>query len=264
MSNLAGVLGYAGKRVVVSGCASGIGQATAQLMLDLGAEVHGLDCKSNDLSLASFTVTDLASPASIENAVAQIAGRVDALFNCAGLAPTRLPLEVLKVNFLGTRYLTERVVGLMQAGGAIVSTSSNGGMGWQKHLPELLDLLAQTTFAGGLDWLAQRQAGIGNAYSYAKEALIVWTMQQSASLIKHGIRINCTSPGSVQTPMLTEIEAKVPRSAIEAVEQPICRRSSPQEQAWPLAMLNSDAAAYINGADLAVDGGFAAMMKLRS
>ena len=142
MSNLAGVLGYAGKRVVVSGCASGIGQATAQLMLDLGAEVHGLDCKSNDLSLASFTVTDLASPASIENAVAQIAGRVDALFNCAGLAPTRLPLEVLKVNFLGTRYFTNACLERWaKAGGAIVSTSSNGGMGWQKHLPELLELL---------------------------------------------------------------------------------------------------------------------------
>lgn len=255
--------GYENKRVVVSGCASGIGRATAALLLKLGAEVHGLDRQNTDLGLASFTELDLAVPESIEAAGAKIAGRVDALFNCAGLPPTRAALDVLKVNFLGTRYLTERVLALMAEGGAIVSTSSNGGMGWQKHLPELLELLDQSGFAGGLTWLEQRLPMISNAYSYAKEGLIVWTMQNSTSLIKRGIRINCTSPGAVQTPMLDEIETKVSQGAIAAVEAPSGRRSSPEEQAAALVMLNSSAASYINGVDLAVDGGFAATQKLR-
>jgi len=262
MTTIADMYGYAGKRVVVSGCASGIGRATARLLLDLGAEVHGLDCKAVGFRLASFTITDLALPPSMDAAVTKIGGRIDALFNCAGLPPTRPPLDIFKVNLLGTRHLTERILGLMGDGGAIVTTASNGGAGWRNHLPQLLDLLAETTFAGGLGWLEQRHSEISNAYSFAKEALIVWTLQQSASLIKRGIRINCTSPGAVQTPMLDEIATQVPRAAIDTVAEPIGRRSTPEEQAWPMVMLNSNSAAYINGVDLAVDGGFAARLSL--
>jgi NAD(P)-dependent dehydrogenase (short-subunit alcohol dehydrogenase family) len=255
---------YAHKYVVVTGCASGIGRATAALLRERGAEVHGFDRQPGDLRLASFTAVDLADPMSIDTAVVQLGGKVDALFNCAGLAPTRAPLDVMKVNFLGTRYFTECVLARMGKGGAIVSTSSNGGMGWQKHLPELLELLGHSDFSGGQHWLEQHLPKISNAYSYAKEALIVWTMQQSAMLIQRGIRINCTSPGAVQTPMLEEIETKVSRAAVDTVAHPIGRRSSPEEQAAALVMLNSDAASYINGVDLAVDGGFAAMLKLRN
>jgi len=254
---------YADKNVVVTGCASGIGRATAALLREYGAHVHGFDIQQGGSAMTNFTELDLAEASSIDAAVAKLGGRVDALFNCAGLPTTRPPLDVLKVNFLGTRYFAERVLDRMGEGGAVVSTSSNGGMGWQKHLPELLELM-QTNFAGGQAWLEQRLSDISNAYSYAKEAIIVWTMQQSAALIQRGIRINCTSPGAVQTPMLDEIETKVPRAAVDAVAQPIGRRSSPEEQAAALAMLNSDAASYINGVDLAVDGGFAAMMRLKA
>ncbi|MET0179487.1 MAG: SDR family NAD(P)-dependent oxidoreductase, partial [Novosphingobium sp.] len=107
------ILGYKGKRVIVTGCFSGMGQATAQLLLDLGAEVHGLDYKEAALPLASFTNVDLRDPSSIESGVASIGGKVDALFNCAGLPNTFPGMEVMKVNFLGTRHLTDQVVPLM-------------------------------------------------------------------------------------------------------------------------------------------------------
>ena len=61
---------YTGKRVVVSGCFSGMGEATAKLLLELGAEVHGLDYKPSTLVLASFTQTDLRDPKSIDAAAA--------------------------------------------------------------------------------------------------------------------------------------------------------------------------------------------------
>jgi NAD(P)-dependent dehydrogenase (short-subunit alcohol dehydrogenase family) len=64
-------LGYKNKRVVVSGCFSGIGEATARLLLQLGAEVHGLDYKQSKLDLASFRQVDLREPASIDAAVAR-------------------------------------------------------------------------------------------------------------------------------------------------------------------------------------------------
>ncbi len=82
------LVNYKNKRVVVSGCFSGMGEATAKLLLNLGADVHGLDYKDSSLPLASFTRVDLREPSSIDAAVQKIGGRVDALFNCAGLPQT--------------------------------------------------------------------------------------------------------------------------------------------------------------------------------
>src|ERR1700740_2963104 len=106
-------LSYKNKRVVITGCFSGMGEATARLLLSLGAEVHGLDYKDSSLPFASFTNVDLRDPASIEAAVNKIGGKVDPLFNCAGLPQTFPAMDVMKVNFLGTRHLTETVLPLM-------------------------------------------------------------------------------------------------------------------------------------------------------
>ena len=90
------VLGYSGKRVIVSGAASGMGAATAELLVELGAEVHAIDIKKPDLSgLASFTETDLREPDQIEAAVDRIGKVIDALFNCAGLPNTFSNLDVM-------------------------------------------------------------------------------------------------------------------------------------------------------------------------
>jgi NAD(P)-dependent dehydrogenase (short-subunit alcohol dehydrogenase family) len=254
-----GELGYSGKRVVVTGCASGIGRATAGILIRLGAVVHGLDCRACDLSLAAFTPIDLGDAESIRFAVSSLENPVAALFNCAGLPPTRAVHDVLKVNFLGTRLLTEFVLERMSAGGAIVSVSSNGGMAWRDRLPLLLDWTTSDGFAAGERWVEQHAGSVGHAYRFSKEALIVWTMACSATLIQRGIRINTTSPGAVQTPMLDEIAAHVPAAAIDATIRPIGRRSSAEEQAWPLVLLNSDLVSYVTGVDLPVDGGFAAL-----
>lgn len=254
--------GYRGRRVVVTGCASGIGAATARALVAYGAQVHGLDRQEPDFAVARFTPVDLADPDAIDQAVERLDGRIDALFNCAGLSPTMPGLAVLKVNFLGTRHLTARVAARMGAGGAIVSVSSNGGLRWRERKADLVALLDTPSFAAGLAWLEPRLAGIANAYSFGKAALTVWTMRESAGLIGRGIRINCTSPGAVETPMLAEIAAQVPPAAIDAVTVPSGRRSPPEEQAWPLLFLNSAAASYVNGVDLPVDGGFAATVAL--
>ena len=94
------VLGYKGKRVIVSGCFSGMGEATAKLLLSLGAEVHGLDFKPSSLPLASFTQIDLRDPATIEAAVAGIGGRIDALFNCAVVLGSGSVLGVVPKTYL--------------------------------------------------------------------------------------------------------------------------------------------------------------------
>src|ERR1700704_2046571 len=116
--------GYTNKRVVVSGCFSGIGEATARLLVQLGAEVHGLDYKQSKLDLASFRQVDLREPASIDAAAAAMGGKVDALFNCAGLPQTSPPLDVMKVNYAGTRPLTAKIGPVMGEGVAIANVAA--------------------------------------------------------------------------------------------------------------------------------------------
>lgn len=250
------ILRYKNKRVIVSGCFSGMGQATARMLVDLGAEVHGLDYKESTLSLASFRNVDLRDPASIDGAVDAIGGTIDALFNCAGLPQTFPPLEVMKVNYVGTRHLTNKVIERMKAGSAIVSVSSNGGLGWSRRIPVHMEMLQVQGYADSVKWAEDHLDQVGEGYAFSKEAIIVWTMLTSFSLIKSGIRINCITPGPTQTPMMADFEQATAGSVLEAAMQPINRRSTPEEQAGPLAFLNSDAASYINGVCLPVDGGF--------
>jgi NAD(P)-dependent dehydrogenase (short-subunit alcohol dehydrogenase family) len=248
--------GYRNKRVVVSGCFSGMGEATARLLLDLGAEVHGLDYKDSQLKLASFRRVDLRDPASIDAAAQSLGGKVDALFNCAGLPQTAGPLDVMKVNYAGTRRLTERVLPLMSAGGAIAIVSSVAGLGWSRRVPVLMQLLKIDTYEGAVQWCEANLETVREGYSFSKEALVLWTMMMSTPLIKRGIRINCTMPGPTQTPMMKQFEAATAAAVLEAAAQPINRRATPEEQAAALVFLNSDVASYINGVALPVDGGF--------
>ena len=142
------VLGYSGKRVIVSGAASGMGAATAELLVELGAEVHAVDIKKPDVSgLASFTETDLREPTQVDDAVAKIGAVVDALFNCAGLPNTFSNLDVMLVNFCGLRHLTERVVPNIVEGGAIASIASSAGIGWLMNMETLGGLLNSTAGA---------------------------------------------------------------------------------------------------------------------
>jgi NAD(P)-dependent dehydrogenase (short-subunit alcohol dehydrogenase family) len=232
-----------------------MGEATARLLLQLGAQVHGLDYKQSRLNLASFTQVDLRDPAAIDAAAAAIGGKVDALFNCAGLPQTAPPLDVMKVNYLGTRRVTERFLPLMSEGGAIVNVASIAGMGWSRRLPVLMGLLKIENHDEAVAWCEANPDVVREGYSFSKEAMVVWTMMMSTSLIKRGIRINCTMPGPTQTPMMAHFEAATKASVLEAATQPSNRRSTPDEQAAPLVFLNSGVASYLNGVALPVDGG---------
>lgn len=253
---MADILGYNGKRVIVSGCFSGMGEATAKLLTELGAEVHGLDYKQSSLSLASFNTVDLREPASIEAGVAAIGGKVDALFNCAGLPQSFPPLDVMKVNFIGTRHLTELVLPMMGEGGAIASIASTGGLGWSRRIPTSMEIIATQGFNAAVAWCESHMDVVGEGYAFSKENVIVWTQFMGAKLIKQGIRINCTLPSPTQTPMMETFHAASGKEVVDAAAEPMGRYSTPEEQAGGLVLLNSDLASIVNGVVFPVDGGF--------
>jgi NAD(P)-dependent dehydrogenase (short-subunit alcohol dehydrogenase family) len=125
-----------------------------------------------------------------------------------------------------------------------------------KNMEKLQALVATPDFASGLKWCEGELDFIGGGYAPSKEAITVWTMKMGAKLIKQGIRINCTWPAPTQTPMMLEFEKESPSAFIDIFAEPAGRRSTPEEQAWPVLFLNSDAAGFINGHALPVDGGF--------
>ncbi len=251
-------LGYKGKRVIVSGCFSGMGEATARKLLDLGAEVHGLDFKPCALPLASFNTIDLRDPASLEAAASAIGGKVDALFNCAGLPGGGAfpPIDTFKVNFAGTRHLTDCVIALMGEGSAIVSIASTGGLGWSRRIPVHMELLQTKGFGGAIDWAEAHMDQVAEGYAFSKEAVIVWTQYMCAHLIKKGIRINCSLPSPTQTPMMDTFQATSGKEVIDAAAEPLGRYSTAEEQANGVLLLNSALAGIITGVVLPVDGGF--------
>jgi NAD(P)-dependent dehydrogenase (short-subunit alcohol dehydrogenase family) len=250
------ILGYRGKRVIVTGCFSGMGEATARLLTELGAEVHGVDYKPTSLKLASFSHVDLRDPHSIAAGVDGIAGAIDALFNCAGLPQSFPPLDVMKVNFIGLRELTERVVERMKPGAAIVSIASTGGLGWSRRIPINMEFVTRPGFQAALDWCEAHMDTVREGYSFSKENVIVWTQYFGAHLIKKGIRINCTLPSPTLTPMMAEFERASGKDVIEAAAQPLGRYTTPDEQAGGVVLLNSALAGIVNGVVLPVDGGF--------
>ena len=236
-----------------------MGASVARIAGELGAEVHVLDLREPTCPTASFSPTDLGDAADIARNVDRIGGPVHALFNCQGISGTRpgtTSAELLRVNFLGVRHLTELVLPLVPTGGSVASISSVGGLGWPQRLPLLLDLLAAEDFDDGRAWVDEQARGwLGEvfpaSYAFSKEAVIVYTMRRCITSIAVGVRMNCSSPGATGTTM----SADFPAERVAVTEQPSGRKATADEQALPLIYLCSDAAGYVNGANIVVDGG---------
>lgn len=254
----ADILGYAGKRVVVMGCFSGTGEACARTLVALGAEVHGADIRPSPVAgLASFTTVDLKDPASIAAGVAAIGGQIDALFNVSGLPQTFPGEDVVTVNFLGIRLWTETWVPQIRAGGAIVTVSSLGGMNYLSRQPLLKEFMDSADFAAGRAWYNANAERAGDPYTLSKEAINTWTQQRAPALMERDIRINCTMPSPIDTPMLVDFRKVAGDAVLGAFAKAKGRFSTPEEQALPLVLLNSDAASFVSGVCLPVDAGLA-------
>lgn len=257
MAQIDELLRYDGRRAVVTGCASGIGAHVVRQLTELGADVVGLDKQPPSARIAEFHAVDLADPGSIDSALAKIGGQVDALFNVAGVSSgVGDPLLVVTINFLGLRHLTEAVLTTMPSGSAVVSVSSLAARDYRDHQLLVAGLLSTYTMSDGIDWCRRHPDALADGgYRLSKEAIILYTMKLTAALGSRGIRINCTGPGVTETPILDQLRTAYGQAFLDDIAKPLGRVCAPEEQAAALVFMNSQAASYISGQVLWVDGG---------
>lgn len=251
------VLGYEGAAVVVTGAASGMGAAAAQILVDVGAEVTALDIRPTEVPVARFLEVDLRDRQAIEDAASTV-GTVDGLFSCAGLpGPPFSELDTMRVNFVGARHLAEQLVSKMHAGSSITAISSSAAVGWWDQMETIGPLLATAGFDEAVGWLeANDEKWSWSGYLFSKWVVDAWVGHWCADLAPLGIRINCINPGPTDTAMMPAFQDFATKEVIDQAVGPIGRYARPEEQAWPLVMLGSPRCSYVAGEVFAVDGGF--------
>ena len=246
-----------GKVAVITGGASGIGEASVRLFVEEGAEVVVADVQderggklASELG-AEYVHADVTLEEDVEAAVSHavdVYGRLDCMFNNAGVAGAVGPIESVTVEafdrtvavllrgvFLGVKHAAP--VMRAQGGGSIINTAS----------------------------VAATSTGYGNhVYSAAKAGVVQFTRSVAMELGEDNVRVNCILPGFIPTPMIAiargvpigEADAKlgvITESFKEA--QPLRRPGHPDDIAKAALWLASDDSGFVNGHALAVDGG---------
>lgn len=246
---------YDGKRALVVGGASGMGASVAELVADAGAEVVVMDRVPVDRPGVRSITVDLADRASIDAAVDQCGGPVHALFACAGVADGTPGIE--RINFLGHRHLIERMVaeGTVPEGGAIGFISSAAGFGWEQNRERIEEYLATPDFEAGVAWV---EANGKADYMWSKLSVNAYVARQAMDLLRRRIRINAILPGPTDTPLARANADTWLTFGADYRDEVGLPASTPDDQAYPLVFLCSDAASAITGITLVTDNGYLA------
>ncbi len=243
---------YRGKRVLVVGGATGMGNATARLALEAGAEVVVMDYAPCDLAGVTAIRVDLADKAGIEKAATECGGPVDALFACAGVADGP---GIERINFLGHRHLIERLRadGALAHGSSIGFISSAAGLAWRSNWDKLVEFLDIEDFDTAAAWAVDNGCA---HYMFTKQAVCAYVAREAMSMIADGIRINAICPGPTDTPLAqanAELWLDFGADFRDAVG---VAAATPMEQAYPLLFLCSAAAGVVNGITMITDSGY--------
>jgi NAD(P)-dependent dehydrogenase (short-subunit alcohol dehydrogenase family) len=247
----------AGRVAIVTGAGSGIGMASAAELARQGAAVLAVDRRGAAATLAAIraaggraeaVTADAADSAAVAEFTAQALaafGRIDIVHANAGISGPIVPsfdadaaafAEVLRVNLIGPYLALRAARPHLGPGASVIFTASVAGL----------------------------RSGAGDlAYSASKAGLINLVQTAAVLLAGTGIRVNAVAPGLIETPMTAPLYAHArARGREERIGQlnPLRRGGAPAEVAAAVAFLASDAASYINGQVLVVDGGLSASL----
>ena len=245
---------YDGKRVLVVGGATGMGAAAAQTAAALGAEVVVMDYAPVTYEVAQSVQVDLADRSSIDSAIEQVEGPVQAIFSAAGVADGP---KLMRINFIGHRHLIEKMLadGRLPRGSAVCFISSVGGIGWESDLPRLQEFLATPDYESADTWVrAHEPEGIIH-YGFSKQAINAYVATKAYPFLTKGVRINAICPGPTDTPLAQANADLWLTFAQDYRDATGCQIHTPKQMANAMVFLNSDAACGISGVNLLVDNG---------
>ncbi len=270
------LFGYEGKKVFITGSASGMSKAATELLLDLGAEVYAVDLNPIALPVKQAFQANLANKDEIDAVLAQLPDELDCLFLCHGIA-THPGNEILveKVNFLSQKYITEALLPRVKDNGSVTFISSFGGSGWEKVLPQVGELLDAATWEDALDWYAAHpkyydtKLSSSADYVFTKQCLNAYVVSKchAPEFISRKIRLNSICPGDTLTGLSEEFYQSVStdgttdsgKANVEGIflKSWNGRPATSEEMGYPLVCVGSDIFSYTSGQNIFIDYGLA-------
>ena len=244
---------YDGKRVLVVGGATGMGAAAAEVVRDAGAEVVVMDYAEVKIDGVKGIHVNLSERESIDKALGELGGPVDAVFSCAGVADGTPGIE--RINFVGHRYLIDKLLEADQLprGSAIAMISSAAGLGWEVDLEAIKELLAISDWDKQVEWINNK--GWAD-YMHMKRVMCAYVASQAFPMLKRGIRINAICPGPTDTPLAQANAEMWLGFAADYRADTGIEAHAPIEQAYQLVFLCSEAAKAISGQTVVGDAGY--------
>lgn len=249
---------------VITGAASGMGEASAQLMADAGWSILISDLNAERLEQTATRLRsigevetlpgDISDPNYPDALISALGDRsAGALIHCAGLSPTMAdPGRILEVNLAATMRLLDAIRPRMASGGAVVLFASSSAYMIGTSLDEQISKAVSPDTVSSLMALSPNP---GAAYSVSKRAVQLLVKREAHSFGQVGARIVSVSPGIIDTPMgRAEMESHpVMKQLVE--NSPLKRAAQAEEVAVVAVFLCSPAASFVTGIDILVDGG---------